>query len=156
MSYAKDIAAVAAPVWSDSIDPAYLIGGVAELTLMRDSDGKQHSYRIRKVIADKGLFHYVDYLAEGGWHYIGVFNPGAKSMEHSLVVTKNGKYVKDSIAVKAFQHFVIQLLYGLKLDGFKVGHAPACSCCGKKLKTPKSLHAGIGPKCKAKVLAPKS
>jgi len=148
------VAAVAAPVWSDSIDPTYLIGGTAELTLKRDADGKTHSYRIRKVVTAKGLYHFVDYLVEGGWQYLGIFNPGAKSESYTLVVTARAKFVADSVPVRAFRHFMVQLLYGCKLEGFQVGHAPTCSCCGRKLKTAKSLNAGIGPKCKIKVLAP--
>lgn len=139
--------------WYAKVDPLYLSGGHAELSLRRVADGKEHHWRVRRQSTARGIYHFVDYLAEGGWHYIGIFNPDAKSETEVLVVTKKSKFAKDSVPVRAFQFFMLQLLYGYEITkGYLVGHAPICSRCGRPLKQGESLQAGVGPKCKHKVM----
>jgi len=139
--------------WYTKVDPLYLSGGHADLSLRRMADGKEHHWRVRRVIDKRGVYHFVDYLAEGGWHYIGLFNPDAKQESDVLVVTQRAKFVKTSVPVRAFQFFMLQVLYGNSIsEGYQIGHPSVCSRCGRELKDEESLHAGVGPKCRHKVL----
>jgi hypothetical protein len=140
--------------WVDAIDPLYLVGGEAELSIRREADKKINSYRVRRVKSGERVYHFVDYKLGGDWVYIGIFNIDAKKVEEVLISTKAAKIGTNETPVKCFRYFVLPLLYGSPISrGFKLKHSGRCPRCGRELTSGKSLEHGIGPKCSEKVRA---
>jgi hypothetical protein len=140
--------------WVDAIDPLYLVGGEAELSIRREADRKVNSYRVRRVESGDRVYHFVDYKADGEWVYIGIFNPGAKHIDEVLISTKAAKLQSNENPVRCFRHFVLPLLFGMSISrGFKLKHSGKCPRCGRELTSGKSIEHGIGPKCSQKVRA---
>jgi hypothetical protein len=139
--------------WQDRIEPEFFAGGTAEITF-RNPEGRKLTYRVRRVDDIKGVKYFVDFLADGEWLYLGIFNPSAKDDTDLLFVTKASKLSKSGAVANAFRKLVTPILFGYTLpSGYKLMHNGVCPCCGRKLSSKRSMAHGIGPKCEKKVAA---
>lgn len=96
-----------------------LTAGTCEVTFRRKADGKQHSFRIRRVCdnAERGPMFFLDYNADqtgrlNDWQYMGLFRPDAIHEEDSVRLTTRSRYDDAALPTRVARHYLIQILYG--------------------------------------------
>ena len=125
------------------IDLAYLNAGNATFTI-ENQENKRYTYKVK---LSKNLNRYFVYMLTGNnnetdYTYVGML------VFSNLVLTKASKYTCDTLAVKVF-NYALDLIKGNKelLSGYFLEHNGHCGRCGRKLTTPESIKAGLGPIC---------
>ena len=124
----------------------YLLGGKAIVTLQSPT-GVYHTYAVNKP-RNPGSFPDGTYFIfcqthNGVWLYCGML---IHYTEFKL--TYASKWGNDSEIVKGARYIVDMMNGHITSTPMKLYHAGVCCVCGRKLISPKSIVAGIGPKCK--------
>lgn len=135
--------------------PDFLKGGKAFFTVSNNK-GEHYTFRISSpkpkndndtppLFASvlKGPDNYSNYK------YIGIYDPARMTVR----CTKASKYREGSTEYKVLLWAVgvIHEAYDCPA-GYEMRHAGKCCVCGRKLTTPESIEAGIGPECAKKGL----
>jgi hypothetical protein len=126
-------------------DPRFFEAGHAIFTVSNDN-GDHYTYRVSKPDSKKPFFVSLltgpDNLSD--YTYLGTYNP----IDHRLYITKASKMHIDSTPVRVFMWAVQRVVSGQALPpGYAIYHEGRCCRCGRRLTTPESIEAGIGPEC---------
>jgi len=127
------------------IDLHFLEAGHAIFTVGNDK-GDHYTYRIVKPSKDKPFFVSLltgpDNCAD--YTYLGVFNP----LTREVYRTAKSKYLESSTPVKVIRWAIKKVANNTTLPpGYSIYHEGRCCRCGRRLTTPESVEAGIGPEC---------
>jgi hypothetical protein len=127
------------------IDLRFLEAGHAIFTVGNDK-GDHYTYRIVKPSKDKPFF--VSLLTGpdncGDYTYLGIFNP----LTREVYRTAKSKYLESSTPVKVIRWAIKVVANNTTLPpGYSIHHEGRCCRCGRRLTTPESVEAGIGPEC---------
>ena len=128
------------------INMNYIKAGNATFTF---ANPKNERYTYKVKYSKKINQHFV-YLLTGAnnetdYTYMGMFAFDRVQM------TRKSKYKADSIPVKVFNYAMTVISgYNELLNGYFLEHDGHCGRCGRKLTTPESIKAGLGPVCIAK------
>jgi hypothetical protein len=128
---------------------AFVLGGKSTFTIQNLSTGNRFTYKV--IRADKGETFFVKVLTgsdnEICYTYMGAIFGGEK-----FTLTKASKIGAEALSYKAFNWLFSTLAAGKALpENVKFYHAGKCCKCGRKLTTPESIQAGIGPECAKKL-----
>lgn len=128
--------------------PDFFEGGNAIFTVSNPT-GEHYTYKIRHK-DDKPFFVSLltgsDNLSD--YTYLGIYHPGNRS----VILTKKSNYKEDTKPVKVIRWAIKKVAEGAVLpEGYTIQHEGKCCRCGRRLTTPESIEAGIGPECKRKV-----
>lgn len=121
----------------------FIFAGNAIFTLESSRSGKRYTYRIRQCQDNKRLF-FVSLLRGpdniSDYTYLGII------VNNTFKLTKKSKYTFETPAIKVF-NFFFQKRHKLDKVGLNIYHEGRCGKCGRKLTTPQSIKAGLGPVC---------
>lgn len=129
-----------------SISPrSFILGGNATFTLVSKGTGARFTYKVRKP-SEKSP-HFVSLMNgpdnENSYAFLGsifngsVYAHGRKSSIGSDAPSAKGfVWLWNNLANKDVCPSVAEF-----------HHEGRCCCCGRKLTTPESITAGIGPEC---------
>lgn len=131
--------------------PEFLSGGRAFFTVSNDK-GEHFTYRINKPKPRQQFTTYTPFFASvlkgpdnySNYKYIGIYDPG-----YGIVrPTKKSSYPVGSKEYDILA-WAIRAVHGCKVmpEGYAIQHAGKCCVCARKLTTPQSIEAGIGPVC---------
>jgi len=132
-------------------DPDFFRGGKAYFTVSR-VDGPHYTFKISVPKKKKNPMqvgpYFVSFLTGpdnyANYTYLGMYDPA----NHTVRLTDKSKMSKDSVPVKTVRWAVAQVAQGADLpEGYQIQHEGKCCRCGRKLTTPESITAGIGPDC---------
>jgi len=136
----------------------FIMGGHATITLHNINEDRHLTYKIslpKKVEEGKPYPLFVGVLTgpnnEESYTYLGLIW-GALDGNLKFVHAKKSKIGWDATSSKAFRWFFNHVVDGKDFPaGFEALHHGHCGVCGRKLTTPESIEAGIGPVCLGKV-----
>jgi len=128
----------------------YILAGNATFTA-HNGAGNWYTFKVtRKESAQYGLNYFASFLSgqdnESDFTYLGVIDPEYLRLR----ITRKSRQHEGSTPVRALT-WALDMLSG-RVDGSKCPAAeilPSTRCCrcGRKLTTPDSVKAGIGPEC---------
>lgn len=137
----------------------YITAGNAIFTLKSEKLKTHYTYNIKKNKSGEGFRVYCLFGPDNSdtgklkknWRFIGYFLRDIWSLE-LLPVKKTDRNLPTSIAM--FKSFLSILTDSLKIwpIGCKFYKSEFCCVCGRRLTTPESVVAGIGPHCSEKVI----
>jgi len=118
----------------------YILGGRALVTLTSNVTNKFFTYKITVAPNDARL-HFVWYHSANGYRFVGSIKHGRKFFRSKKSIPSD--YVVYKAFVWAWRHISNNSIP----KTLAVYHNNTCRRCGRKLTTPKSMKAGIGPEC---------
>jgi hypothetical protein len=135
-----------------SISQAFVLGGNATFTV-KSKTGSYHTYKVNapkdQLETPVALrWYFAKALTgpdnESSYSYMGVL----KQLEGNLLLTTKSRFARTDERVRVFVWAIERIWKSIPLpEGYSIMHAGKCGCCGRKLTTPASLAAGIGPEC---------
>ena len=122
----------------------YLLGGRGILTVRSVRTGNHYTFKVGKPArADGPQILFVSVLVgRETYRYVG--HLGVAGME--FVASRNAPAC-TATAAAAFAFLIACLRKGALHADMEVSHEGRCGCCGRRITTPSSLAAGIGPEC---------
>ena len=118
----------------------YILGGRAFITLTSNVTNKFFTYKITVALHDARL-HFVWYHSAKGYRYVG-------TIKYRRKFFRTKKSIPSEFTVyKAFVWAWRHISNNSMPKTIAVYHNNRCRRCGRKLTTPKSMKAGIGPEC---------
>lgn len=128
----------------------FILAGHAVFTVRSKKTGTRFTYKIRQPEPETDgapAPHFVSVLTgpdnESDYQYLGCI-----FQARDFVVTKKSRIGKDAPSAKAFAWLWAQLMAGKDVTGqMEYWHEGTCCRCGRRLTTPESIEAGIGPVC---------
>lgn len=129
----------------------YVLAGKAIFTIYNSSTRKRFTYRVTRSKAQNN-FWFVSVLTGPNntkdYSYVGIII--ATGYTYRFQTTKGSRFTNESTPVKAFYWFWNLISQGKSLPSqVKFTHSGYCGRCGRKLTTPSSIRAGMGPVCLA-------
>lgn len=120
----------------------FILAGDATFTVLNTRSQGRYTFKVSKSEDGKVWFvgvltgpdNYSDYA------YMGIVKDGA------FFGTRKSRVSKDAPSYKAFAWLWGRLETGLP-EFVEIWHEGSCCRCGRKLTTPESVKAGIGPVC---------
>ena len=114
---------------------------------------KHYTFKIKKK--EKSPF-FVNLLTGPNnvedFSYIGIYIP---NKNHEIRLTAKSKFKNDSTPVKTIRWALRMISEKRPIpQGWDIKHEGKCCRCGKRLTTPESIDAGIGPECGKMNLGP--
>lgn len=127
----------------------FFSGGNATFTV-DNGQGTHYTFKISKGQDDDAPY-FVGLLSgpdnESSYRYLGIYKPDTGR----VILTRKSGYKAESTPVKVIRWALAMLHAGKEFPaGYALMHAGRCCVCGRKLTTPESIEAGIGPICAAK------
>lgn len=124
-------------------EKAFVFGGNSVFTLRSAKTGKRFTYKVTKAKDRNGLY-FAKVLKgtdnENDYIYLGILTSAG------LRLTPASHLTKESTCIKAIDYFMQHLSNIPK--SLEVYHEGRCCCCGRRLTTPESIEAGVGPECR--------
>lgn len=129
--------------------PEFLAGGNAFLTVS-NGKGEHFTYKIR--LHEKSGRHYANVL-KGPDNYsnykdLALYKPALGDLMPNV-------YARYGVNSKEYRvlHWAVAIIHGRREcpEGWQIQHAGKCCVCARKLTTPESIAAGIGPTCAARM-----
>ena len=122
----------------------YIVGGRGILTVRSVRTGVHFTFKIGKPArADGPWVLFVSVLiGRENYEYLGHLGVAEMSFTSSRRTTRT-----MATAAKAFEFLMACLKKGALHADLEVSHEGRCGCCGRRITTPGSLAAGIGPEC---------
>lgn len=128
----------------------YIYGGRGIMKLESPS-GTHHYYMFQKpadrdAFPDDVVFVYAIHNFEKKF-YLGMIEQG------KFRLTRNSRFLPDTDIVKG-AFYIMKMSYSQQLvdkTPMKLSHMGMCARCGRELTTDKSIHNGIGPKCRKRL-----
>lgn len=128
----------------------YIYGGRGIMKLESPS-GTHHYYMFqrpadRDAFPDDVIFVYAIHNFEKKF-YLGMIEQG------KFRLTRNSRFLPDTDIVKG-AFYIMKMSYSQPLvdkTPMKLSHMGMCARCGRELITEKSIHSGIGPKCRKRL-----
>lgn len=122
----------------------YVLAGNATVTIRSSKTGTRFTYKIQK--ADNGNRWFVK-LLQGpdntvDYGYIGMITDTGK-----FTRTRATKMSSEANSFKAWLWTWNRVNVGQDFDALEIWHEGTCGRCNRKLTTPESIEAGIGPIC---------
>lgn len=128
------------------IDINYLNAGNATFTIA-NPENKRYTYKVKysKKLHRSFVFMLTGNNNETDYTYMGMM------LLSDFVLTNKSKYIATSLPVKVF-NYALDIIKGDKelQPGYFLEHNGHCGRCGRKLTTPESIKAGLGPVCVSK------
>ena len=123
----------------------FFVGGKAIFTIS-NSNGVHYTYKIVHK-AEQPYFVYL--LTDGDeYRYMGLYNP----VSNLVYLTQKSRFTDGSIPLKVLRWAIKVVKYGDSIpEGYSIQHDGRCCRCGRRLTTPESIEAGIGPECSKRV-----
>lgn len=129
------------------LDLKFLNAGNATFTIANPK-GDRYTYKVKASKKLKRTFVYVltGSNNETDYTYMGML------VFSDFKLTQASKYCLESLPVKVF-NYALELIKGrmIKKPGYFLEHNGCCARCGRKLTTPESIKAGLGPICRGKI-----
>ncbi len=132
--------------------PEFLTGGKAFFTVS-NGKGEHFTFRISKRESKNPRFPEPTYWAsvlKGPDNYhnyktLGAYEPATQSLKY---IAGPSKFSACAVEFLTFVWAIKRVHTGSELpDGYSIQHAGKCCVCARKLTTPESIAAGIGPVC---------
>lgn len=127
----------------------FVLAGNATFTV---SNGRGEHYTYNVVKSKDKRVHFIRLLTgpdnTSSYTYVGMHN---KYDDHVRLTAKS-KYTAESKPVMVF-NFAMDVINGINVlpTGYNIDHSGSCGMCGRKLTTPESIKAGLGPICRGKI-----
>lgn len=122
----------------------FALAGNATFTVVSKKTGTRFTFRVRQPKDDSP--HFVQLMNgpdnEGSYCFLGtIFN--GRDYRHG----RKSRITEEAPSAKAFKWIWAHRNDPDFADKVEYHHEGRCCCCGKKLTTPESVTAGIGPIC---------
>lgn len=130
-------------------DVTHALAGNSIFTVENNS-GEHRTFKIRK--SEDGNIHFVSVLSSPeDYSYMGILRYDQYG-NFSCKATRKSTFNSESKAMRIFNFAarVIQETQELP-EGYDIHHEGRCCRCGRRLTTPESIKAGIGPECANKI-----
>ena len=140
-----DIAPLTSPGRCDIRDSSFFSAGHAVFTVSNPG-GEHYTYRI--VQRDESSPFFVSLLTGpdnmSDYQYLGIYNPRT----HQMYRTSKSSLGDSHTPVKVLR-WALDMVASSRLlpPGYSIHHEGKCCRCGRRLTTPQSIEAGIGPEC---------
>lgn len=124
----------------------FLFAGNATITLESKTSGKHLTFKVKASDSKSNPCYFVSLLTgsdnESNYTYLGtIFN------RKEFRITKKSKITDNALSFKSFNFFFNNVLSNRLNNNLSVYHSGICGRCGRKLTTPSSIEAGMGPEC---------
>jgi hypothetical protein len=140
-------------------DSSFFSAGKAIFTV-KNPAGTHYTFQIRKKEFPKQVRNHASYSLDqkvcffvslltgpdniSSFTYLGLFHQDT----NAVVLTKKSKYADDSTPVKVVRWAIKKICMSEPIPaGYSIQHEGQCCRCGRRLTTPESIDAGIGPEC---------
>ena len=129
------------------LDSKWFFGGNATFTV---ENPKGDYYTFKVVKKEQNAFYHETFFIkvmtgsdnERNYTYVGVLRRNG-----TIVLTRGSKLARTDIRVRVAEWAMRAMITGTLPDGYRIHHAGNCGVCGRKLTTPESVLAGVGPVC---------
>jgi len=135
------------------INTEFLLAGNATFTVS-NPEGEHYTFKVKKTKHknNNGKYSFFISILTGPdfYTYLGMVVSPYDGYGH-VTLTRKSKFNIISLPFKVSNWAVKHVMADVPLPkGYKVDHAGKCGKCGRKLTTPESIEAGLGPICRGK------